>query len=77
MAKNDKGGKKDDVGAFPKIGAVSRIETFTVKKGKKKIQLGSIKISGGQAETLLSLADSGEDIRVSFETIQGKLPGTQ
>jgi hypothetical protein len=64
----------ESIGDFPEITTTCILKQFTAKKNVQEPKLAKFKVSGRQADILLSLVNSGEKIKVTFSAIQGRLP---
>lgn len=66
----------ESLGAFPQINATCSIKSLTAKKGGQDPRFGGFKVSDRQAEILLGLVNSGEEISLTIAPVQGRLLGT-
>lgn len=66
----------ESIGEFLQIETTCIIKSLNAKKGIQDPRLGKFKVSGQQADTLLRLVDTGEQVKVTISAIQGRLQGT-
>ena len=61
--------------AVKKIASKTVIKEVTGKANGKLVKFGKMDLTSGQAEKLMDLAEDKEEVKVTIEQIQEKLPG--
>ncbi|NIS54466.1 MAG: hypothetical protein GWN94_25800 [Phycisphaerae bacterium] len=62
--------------AGKKIASHTVIKEVTGKAGGKVVKFGKMDLTSGQAEILMDMAEDKEEVKVTIERVQEKIPGT-